>query len=92
MWRRDGKELFFLSDDGLWAVDIETEPRFAAGAPRLLFPLGLVLASARAGFDYDVSPDGERFLAKTKGEDAPPVQIHVVMNWVEELEQLSPTR
>ena len=38
MWRRDGMELFFLSNDGLWAVDVETEPGFVAGAPRILFP------------------------------------------------------
>ena len=91
VWRRDGTELFFLSNDGLWAVDVETEPRFVAGAPRLLFPIGTMQAAAWTWFDYDVSPDGERFLAKTKRADAPPVQIHVVMNWFEELERLVPT-
>lgn len=70
MWRRDGKELFFLSNDGLWAVDVETEPRFVAGAPRLLFPIGFLQLETVSGGDYDVSPDGERFLAKTKRADA----------------------
>ena len=91
VWRRDGKELFFLSNDGLWVVDVETEPRFVVGAPRLLFPIGLVQVDPFDA-DYDVSPDGERFLVKTKRADAPPVQIHVVMNWFEELERLAPTR
>ena len=43
-------------------------------------------------FYYDVSADGERFLATTKRADAPPVQIHVVLNWFEELERLVPAR
>ena len=74
----------------MWAVDVETETRFVPGAARILFPIGFMQTGSR--FDYDVSADGERFLAKTKRADAPPVQIHVVLNWFEELERLVPAR
>ena len=38
-WRRDGKELFFVSlDRKLMAVDIQAGTGAAAGAPRVLFP------------------------------------------------------
>jgi len=61
-------------------------------SPRFLFPIAIVQSSASPYFDYDVFPDGERFLAITKRADAPPVQIHVILNWFEELERLVPTR
>jgi len=37
-WRRDGKELFYLSvDNKLMAVEVKLTPRFEAGASRPLF-------------------------------------------------------
>src|SRR5262249_2436512 len=46
-WRRDGKELFYLSaDDRLMAVDVKTQPRFEAGAPKPLFDLRTLQSGA----------------------------------------------
>jgi hypothetical protein len=40
---------------------------------------------------YDVSPDGQRFLfVKANVESGPPDEVHVVLNWTEELKQLAP--
>ena len=44
---------------------------------------------------YDVSPDGRRFLLlvdvpKEDGEVPPPQQVHVVVNWTEELKERVP--
>jgi hypothetical protein len=42
-WRRDGKELLYLSGDGkLMSVDVTLTPSFKAGAPKVLFsaPIG----------------------------------------------------
>lgn len=59
-WRRDGRELFFASPDGnLLAVDAEARQRFQSGTPRMLFPMP-------QGQDYEVSPDGQRFLVKAR--------------------------
>jgi hypothetical protein len=42
--------------------------------------------------NYDVSPDGQRFLMLKGGEqEAAPAQINVVLNWFEELKQKVPT-
>ena len=87
-WSHDGEELFYLSSEGLWAVDVDTEPSFVAGNPRILFAATNVAVTGLSG--YDVSPDGERFLVKSKPPDAPPVQFHVVLNWLDELKRLAP--
>jgi hypothetical protein len=44
--------------------------------------------------NYDVSPDGQRFLMlQPVGQEQPPVtQIHVVLNWAEELKRLAPSK
>ena len=42
--------------------------------------------------NYDISPDGERFLMLNPGdEDLPATQISVLQNWFEELKRLVPT-
>jgi hypothetical protein len=42
--------------------------------------------------NYDVSPDGQRFLVLKPSESAQvaPTQINVVLNWFEELKQKAP--
>ena len=91
VWNRNGRELFYRSGDKMMAVDIATQPGFAAGKPRVLFegqyePTGYTVA------DYDVSPDGQRFLMLKRGdkESATPTQINVVLNWTEELKRRVP--
>ena len=44
--------------------------------------------------NYDVSPDGQRFLMLKPSEsaEAAPTQINVVLNWFEELKQKVPPR
>jgi hypothetical protein len=44
------------------------------------------------GFSYDVTSDSQRFVL-IRGLDSPPVrEIHVVLNWFEELKRLVPPR
>jgi len=94
VWNRSGRELFYRSGDKMMAVDITTQPSFAAGKPRQLFEGDYV--STEVGLarpDYDVSPDGQRFLMlkPAEQEQAAPTQINVVLNWTEELKRLVPT-
>ena len=37
VWNRNGRELFYRSGNKMMAVDITTQPGFAAGKPRMLF-------------------------------------------------------
>ncbi|MGH9255662.1 MAG: hypothetical protein ACRD3C_13970 [Vicinamibacterales bacterium] len=61
-WRRDGRELLYLRDDGqLLAVDVSTAPAFNAGTPRPLFrvPETFPLIFGPGGFG-GISRDGQR--------------------------------
>jgi Tol biopolymer transport system component len=103
VWARNGRALFFRSGDKMMAVDIQTQPAFQAGTPRMLFERAGYLGG-QAAPDYDVSPDGQRFLMMKEGQQpeaaqrfstgagtlATTVQVHVVLNWFEELKQRAP--
>jgi hypothetical protein len=87
MWARDGSELFFRNSRGaMFAVPVTTGAQFTHGTPTLLFSV-LGLASQQYYREYDVHPDGKRFLMVTSGGvDAPAVQV--IFNWRVELERL----
>ena len=40
--------------------------------------------------NYDITPDGQRFLMVEGAEEGPPTEIVVVLNWFEELKQRVP--
>jgi eukaryotic-like serine/threonine-protein kinase len=90
-WNRNGRELFYRSGDKMMAVEIATQPGFTAGSPRMLFEGGYETAPFPST-NYDVSPDGQRFLMIKPSEagEAAPTQINVVLNWFEELKQKVP--
>ncbi len=91
MWNPKGKELFYRSGDKMMAVDISTQPGFVAGKPRQLFE-GDYVPDPYARANYDVSPDGQRFLMLKPSEQTgnAPTQINVVLNWFEELKRRVP--
>jgi eukaryotic-like serine/threonine-protein kinase len=78
-WRRDGKELFFLSPDRhIMAVSVKPGIEANFGPPTALFRLPTEPTSAGIG-GYEVSHDGQKFLAAIpKGAGAP---LQVVVNW-----------
>jgi Tol biopolymer transport system component/predicted Ser/Thr protein kinase len=92
VWNRNGRELFYRNGNKMMAVDIATQPTFSAGTPRMLFE-GQYVPSPTTSQNYDVSPDGQRFLMIKPFEQAQagPTQINVVLNWFEELKQKAPT-
>src|SRR4030095_8967259 len=56
-WRRDGKELFYLSGGKMMAVDVKASgSSFEPGVPKLLFEMAAV---SRSGNHFDVSGDGQ---------------------------------
>jgi Tol biopolymer transport system component len=92
IWNPNGRELFYRNGDKMMAVDIATQPGFSAGRPRVLFGGPYVLSPTTTA-NYDVSPDGQRFLMLKGGEEQQAAtQIHVVLNWFEELKRRVPTR
>jgi hypothetical protein len=86
-WRRDGKELFYVStDDQLMAVPVQTGARFMAGAPVRLFEVGS-FGRRLNRYVYDASPDGQRFLVIRQLEDATTRPLTVAQNWTELLKK-----
>jgi Tol biopolymer transport system component len=88
IWARSGQEIFYRNGDKMMAVDITTEPVFTQGKPKLLFEGEYPAFGPRA--EYDVTPDGQRFLMIKESEQQV-TQINVVLNWFEELKRLVPT-
>jgi eukaryotic-like serine/threonine-protein kinase len=91
VWNPNGRELFYRNGPKMMAVDIATQPNFAAGKPRVLFQ-GEQYMPPTGPYpypfpNYDVSPDGQRFLMITK-ESKP--QLNVVLNWFEDLKRRVP--
>jgi eukaryotic-like serine/threonine-protein kinase len=79
-WRRDGKELFYLADGKMMAVDIKTDSRqLELGIPRILFDWHLSESWTRN--DYVVTPDGRQFLAVIPVAKSTPDSMTVVVNW-----------
>jgi Tol biopolymer transport system component len=83
-WRHDGKELFYLTEDGkLMAVPIRTGSTFEAGTPVLLFQTKTYGLATTGAFSqqYDVTADGQRFLINTDLSDVFTEPLTVVLNW-----------
>ncbi|MDA2928116.1 protein kinase, partial [Acidobacteria bacterium AH-259-G07] len=90
VWAPDGRELFYRNQKKMMALAIESVGEFRPAKPRLLFE-GQYRASGYR--DYDIAPDGQRFLMIKEGVQTGETrqEIIVVLNWFEELKRLVPT-
>ena len=91
LWAKNGRELFYRDGDKMMAVPVTTQPTFRAGTPTLLFEGQYHNDFNWSPPNYDVTPDGQRFLMIQPGEQEAATQINVVLNWFEELKRLVPT-
>ncbi len=92
VWARNGRELFYRNGDKMMAAAVETKPVFAAAKPRLLFE-GHYETGMYSSFqpNYDVAPDGQRFLMiKSSEQESAAAQLNVVLNWSDEVRRLVP--
>lgn len=79
VWRRDGKEIFYLGPSGeLMAAKVnQNGSAVTIGVPSALFQ-----AHMESLFpSYDASADGQRFLIATATPQKLPSPITVVVNW-----------
>jgi hypothetical protein len=79
-WRRDGRELFYVSGSTLMAVDVRTDGvSFEAGIPKVLFEVPLAQRALRNRFV--ATRDGQRFLINTAvAHTSEPINVRV--NWL----------
>jgi hypothetical protein len=91
-WRRDGKELFYMSRDRkLIAVDVMSGPELEFGTPHELFQTRLSRGGSTTALvlRYDATRDGNRFLINSEPESAQTTStpITVVLNWASTLKK-----
>jgi Tol biopolymer transport system component len=63
-WRGDGRELFFIGrHGGIFAVDVAWGAAPTFGEPKRLFDAPIMVQDAQQAVPFDVTPDGQRFVA-----------------------------
>jgi serine/threonine-protein kinase len=89
LWSPNGRELFFNTGPGMMVARVETEPTFHAETPER-FPVSP--GTPVRGTEFDISPDGERFLLlSTRAELTDAEGLVFVQHWFEELKARVPT-
>jgi serine/threonine protein kinase/Tol biopolymer transport system component len=79
VWNRNGKELFYRDGNKMMAVNVSVrngEPVFSL--PQLLFDQSYEFGTGQTTTNYDVSPDGQRFLMVKSAAGAR--ELNVVLN------------
>ena len=107
VWSPNGREFIYSSIENrsLMAVEVETEPTFKFGRSQALFNAGDIGLRTRSIVgDFDISPDGKRFLMLKKAattdeesqaeESVPQIlnKITIILNWFEELNERLPVQ
>jgi serine/threonine protein kinase len=91
LWARNGREIFFRSEDKVMSVPVEMQPIFKAGTPRELFRNAGFIGSYLGLGNYDVAPDGQHFLMiKEKEAPASSKELGIILNWSDELKRRVP--
>jgi serine/threonine-protein kinase len=102
IWSRDGSELFYVEPlrDAIMAISVPGAEGEEWGQPEELFKLPSGTDTRFYHRAFDVAPDGRFIFAIPEGgefgtesetAERPPTEIHVVLNWFEELKRLVPT-
>jgi hypothetical protein len=100
LWSRDGTELFYVAGPNRFAVTSVTERSGLVFSNPVLIQTGIwknTFGGPTTIRNYDVSADGKRFIgviaSGVTDSGTPRVsQIHVVLNWQEELKQRVPLK
>ena len=82
-WKRDGKELFYMTIAGeIMSVntsELKQGGPFAAASPKSLFKT--TIRNSGEGRTFDVSPDGKRFLVNIPADSPSNSQITIFTRW-----------
>ncbi len=89
-WNKNGKELFYRNGNKMMVVDVTTGPDLVLSPPRLLFDQRYAFGKSVTTPNYDVSPDGQRFVMVKDGSASG--RLNVVLNWSEELKARVPAK
>ena len=81
VWAPNGSELYFRTPTRFMTVEVKAHPALAVGKPRVLFEGD----SRLSHHDYGLLPDGRHFIMIQPVGKMPPAELHVVVNWSDEL-------
>lgn len=87
-WRRDGRELFYVSsiDDKIMAAEVKANgSSFEVGAVHTLFEIRPYFGLYTANL-FDVTPDGQRFIVVNDAQQ-PGAALTLVVNWLAALKK-----
>ena len=87
-WRGDERELYYRLGNAMMVADVTTDPELRIGKPRVLFRGDF---ASIQGKNYDVTPDGQRFLMVQAEQPEAPKEVTIVLNWMNDL-RLRPQR
>jgi len=93
-WSPIGNRVFFRANDGLYGVDIESNPDVRVGRPNLLFSTDkrLRTSSSPQFGSYTIMPDGRHFIFVRQSIGTSVERLSLVLNWFEELKRRCPAR
>jgi Tol biopolymer transport system component len=90
-WSSDGTELFYRSGDRMMAVAVTQGSTLEFDSPELLFTGSFTYGYVDWALNYDVFPDGDRFVM-VQEPPASQRRLQVFLNWSSELEALASAR
>ncbi len=87
LWAPDGREIFYRSaDNKLMSVGVTARRELVAEEPKLLFDMASY--STFVGRNYDISPDGKRFVMVKAPPATTQSSLTIVLNWTNELKRV----
>ncbi len=69
------------------AASISLQPTLKPGTPREMFRGPYINVT---GYSWDIGPDGRFLMLMPEHPDTPVTQLHVIVNWSEELKRRVP--
>ncbi len=83
LWREDGRELFYLREDGAFmaAKVVDGPSQLTFSRPEVLFQAPELVADGSSRRQFAVLDNGERFIFNEVTAEHPPRSIDIVKNW-----------
>ena len=92
-WARDGREIFFFSraHELMGASFDRSTSSLSLGTPQVILDeIPFVLSDSPVRREYDPAPDGESFVMALSPAAEGTSELHVVLNWLSELNERVP--
>jgi serine/threonine-protein kinase len=88
-WSPDGKSIYYINNVGkMMVVPVQPRPFFSPGKPQVMFDVSQMYFPNSPVTNYDLSPDGKRFLmVRNTGFRTNVLAFNYITNWITEVDQ-----